>query len=59
MTVTLNSTSSVWMLDLGQDENRFTPRFLTEFNQTLDAITESSEPAALVIGSVLKTVFRA
>jgi enoyl-CoA hydratase/carnithine racemase len=49
MTVTLNSTSSVWMLDLGQDENRFTPRFLTEFNQTLDAITESSEPAALVI----------
>jgi enoyl-CoA hydratase/carnithine racemase len=49
MPVTLNSTSSVWTLDLGQDENRFTPRFLTEVDQALDAITESSEPAALLI----------
>jgi enoyl-CoA hydratase/carnithine racemase len=35
------------MLDLGENENRFTPRFLTEIDQALDSITGSSEPAAL------------
>jgi len=49
MSITLNSTSSGWMLDLGENENRFTPRFLTEIDQALDSITGSSEPAALMI----------
>jgi len=49
MSITFNSTSSVWMLDLGENENRFTPRFLTEVDQALDLITNSSEPAALMI----------
>jgi Delta3-Delta2-enoyl-CoA isomerase len=49
MSITLNSTSSVWMLDLGENENRFTPKFLTEIDQALDSITGSSEPAALMI----------
>jgi len=47
MSITLNSTSSGWMLDLGENENRFTPRFLTEIDQALDSITGSFEPAAL------------
>lgn len=49
MSVTLNSASSVWTLDLGGDENRFSAEFLADIDQALTAITNSSEPAALMI----------
>lgn len=49
MSVTLNTASSVWTLYLGEDENRFSPKFLTDIDHALDAITDSSEPAALMI----------
>ncbi len=49
MSVTLSTSSPVWVLDLGDDENRFSPEFLSSVDQALTAITESSEPAALMI----------
>jgi enoyl-CoA hydratase/carnithine racemase len=49
MSVTLHTTSPVWVLNLGEDENRFSPRFLSDVDLALSAITESSEPAALMI----------
>lgn len=49
MPIILKSSSSGWMLDLGENENCFTPRFLTKIDQALAAITGSSEPAALMI----------
>jgi len=49
MSVTLTTASLVWTLDLGEDENRFSPKFLTDIDQALAAITNSSEPAALMI----------
>jgi enoyl-CoA hydratase/carnithine racemase len=49
MSVTLRTTSPVWVLDLGDDENRFSPEFLSSVDQALTAITDSSEPAALMI----------
>ncbi|WP_110239107.1 enoyl-CoA hydratase-related protein [Nocardioides gilvus] len=42
----------VWVLDLGSDENRFSPRWLAEVDAALDEIASSSEPAVLVtVGS--------
>ncbi len=49
MSVTLRTTSPVWVLDLGDDENRFSPEFLSSVDQALTTITDSSEPAALMI----------
>ena len=49
MSVTLSTSSPVWVLDLGEDENRFSPEFLSSVDQALTAITDSSEPAALMI----------
>lgn len=49
MSVTLSTTSPVWVLNLGEDENRFSPEFLSSVDQALTTITESSEPAALMI----------
>jgi enoyl-CoA hydratase/carnithine racemase len=49
MSVSLSTSPSVWTLDLGENENLFSPKFLTEIDQALDAITNSSEPAALMI----------
>jgi len=49
MPVALSTTSPVWILNLGEDENRFSPELLSDVDQALTAITESSEPAALMI----------
>ena len=49
MSVSLSTGPSVWTLDLGDDENRFSAKFLTEIDHALAAITNSSEPAALMI----------
>lgn len=49
MSVTLSTTSPVWVLNLGENENRFSPEFLSSVDQALTTITESSEPAALMI----------
>lgn len=38
----------VWTLDLGGDENRFSPDFLTEVDTALDEIAASTEPAVLL-----------
>jgi Delta3-Delta2-enoyl-CoA isomerase len=49
MSVTLSTTSPVWILNIGEDENRFSPRFLADVDQALTAITDSSEPVSLMI----------
>ena len=49
VSVTLSTTSPVWILNLGEDENRFSQRFLSDIDQALTVISESSEPAALMI----------
>jgi enoyl-CoA hydratase/carnithine racemase len=49
VSVTLSTTSPVWVLNLGENENRFSPEFLSSVDQALTTITESSEPAALMI----------
>jgi enoyl-CoA hydratase/carnithine racemase len=45
---TLTQDGSVWTLDLGDDENRFAPDWLDSLEGLLDAVTTSSEPAALI-----------
>lgn len=49
MSVTLSTGPSVWVLNLGDGENRFAPDFLTDIDHALDTITGSSEPVALLI----------
>ena len=49
MPVMLNTDSPVWILNLGADENRFSPAFLSVVDQALTAVTDSSEPIALMI----------
>jgi len=49
VSVTLSTTSPVWVLNLGDGENRFSTEFLSSVDQALTAITDSSEPAALMI----------
>lgn len=49
MPVTLQKDSPVWILNIGEDENRFSPELLSDVDQSLTAITDSSEPAALMI----------
>src|SRR5690606_36066017 len=38
----------VWTLDLGTDENRFSPEFLSTVDEILDEVASSTEPAALL-----------
>jgi len=45
---TLTTDGPVWTLNLGEDENRFSPDFLAEATDQLAQIAESSEPAVLV-----------
>ncbi len=45
---TLSTDGPVWTLDLGDDENRFTPEFLVEVNALLDQVVDTAEPVALV-----------
>ena len=49
MAVTLTTTSPVWTLSLGDDENRFSPGLLADVSAALTQVSESSEPVALQI----------
>lgn len=40
MTATLDYDGDIAVLDLGDDENRFTPQFLDEVDALLDAVLE-------------------
>jgi Delta3-Delta2-enoyl-CoA isomerase len=44
----LTQDGPLWTLDLGDDENRFSPEFLTEAIDALRGLAAASEPAALV-----------
>lgn len=44
----LTQDGPLWTLDLGDDENRFSPDFLTEAIDALRGLAAASEPAALV-----------
>ncbi|TQL66389.1 enoyl-CoA hydratase/carnithine racemase [Nocardioides albertanoniae] len=46
--VTISSDAPVWTLDLGDDENRFSPDWLEAVGAALDEIEASTEPAVLV-----------
>lgn len=45
---TLTQDGPLWTLDLGGDENRFSPSFLDEVTSFLDELAGATEPAALV-----------
>ena len=45
---TLNQDGPVWTINFGDDENRFSPRFLASATDFLDDIATSTEPAVLV-----------
>ncbi|WP_148613685.1 enoyl-CoA hydratase-related protein [Nocardioides rubriscoriae] len=45
---TLTQDGTLWTIDLGDDENRFSPSFLTSVTAFLDDLAGSSEPAALL-----------
>ena len=47
MTVSVSRSGSVTILNLGDDENRFSPSFLDDVNRALDEVV-SGEPSALV-----------
>lgn len=49
MSATLTTTSPVWTLNLGEDENRFSPQWLTEVDDALRAVRDGNEPVALMI----------
>jgi enoyl-CoA hydratase/carnithine racemase len=44
----LSQDGPIWTLDLGDDENRFSPGWMTAVWERLDEVASSSEPAALV-----------
>jgi enoyl-CoA hydratase/carnithine racemase len=45
---TLDNDGDVWILHLGDDENRFNPDWMTAVADTLDEVAAKSEPRALV-----------
>jgi enoyl-CoA hydratase/carnithine racemase len=45
---TLHQDHDVYVLDLGEDENRFSPSWITAVNDLLDTVVRGSEPAALL-----------
>src|SRR3954454_2184848 len=45
---TLTQDGPVWTIDLGDDENRFSPEWLTTVEGFLDDVAAGTEPAALV-----------
>ncbi len=49
MPATLTTTAPVWTLNLGDDENRFSPDWLTQVDEALATVRDSSEPIALCI----------
>ncbi|MBC7279531.1 enoyl-CoA hydratase-related protein [Nocardioides sp.] len=46
--VTISHDGPVWTLDLGTDENRFSPDWLETVGQALDQLESTTEPAVLV-----------
>jgi len=44
----LTKNGSIWTVDLGSDENRFSPAWIDSLNVILDQVTASDEPAALL-----------
>jgi enoyl-CoA hydratase/carnithine racemase len=46
--VTISNEGPIWTLDLGDDENRFSPDWLKTVGSALDQLEASTEPAALV-----------
>lgn len=46
--VTISHDGPVWTLDLGADENRFSPDWLETVGEALDRIESTTEPAVLV-----------
>lgn len=46
--VTISTDGPIWTLDLGADENRFTPEWLDEVNAALDKVEMAEGPAVLV-----------
>jgi enoyl-CoA hydratase/carnithine racemase len=49
--VALTRGDQVWTLNIGDDENRFSPEWLTGMEESLAAVRSSDEPCALVIGA--------
>lgn len=49
MSVTMSTSDQVWTLNLGEDENRFSPEFISSVESALREVAESSEPVALQI----------
>lgn len=49
MAVTLKTTAPVWTLNLGDDENRFSPKLIADVNAALTQVSEGSEPVALQV----------
>jgi Delta3-Delta2-enoyl-CoA isomerase len=49
MPITLTTNTPVWTLNLGEDENRFSPDWLTHVDEALAAVRESNELIALSI----------
>ncbi|WP_121256920.1 enoyl-CoA hydratase/isomerase family protein [Nocardioides ferulae] len=45
---TLTQDGPVWTLDLGDDENRFSPALLTSLEECLEEVAASDQPAVLV-----------
>ncbi|GGU20142.1 enoyl-CoA hydratase-related protein [Nocardioides albus] len=46
--VTISTDGPLWTLDLGDDENRFSPERLDAVGEALDQIESSTEPAVLI-----------
>ncbi|WP_067709106.1 enoyl-CoA hydratase-related protein [Nocardia yamanashiensis] len=51
MTVTLSYRDKIAVLDLGDEENRFSPDFLTEVNTHLDSVLADGAHALITTGS--------
>lgn len=49
MPATLTTDAPVWTLNLGDDENRFSPDWLTQVDDALAAVRDGSDPVALMI----------
>jgi Delta3-Delta2-enoyl-CoA isomerase len=49
MAPTLTTEAPVWTLDLGSDENRFSPDWLTGVEEALARVRASEEPVSLVV----------
>jgi enoyl-CoA hydratase/carnithine racemase len=51
---TLDRDGDVWILDLGDDENRFHPDWLTAVSELIDQVTAAPVPRALVTSATGK-----